>query len=84
VNNKSSKKDFLAVLEADLRKQPKKNYAAQEMKRNWYYLRAAINEVLQHKIHPGNIPYRIAGEYQRKMSSRTSVDLVFEEEERLT
>ena len=83
VNNKSSKKDFLAVLEADLRKQPKKNYAAQDMKKNWYYLRAAINEVLQHKIHPGKIPYRIVAEYQRKMSSRTAIDVVLEEEEQL-
>lgn len=83
VNNKSSKKDFLAVLEADLRKKPKRNFAAQEMRRNWYYLRAAIKEVLQQKIHPGKIPYRIVAEYQRKMSSRTAVDFVFEEEEQL-
>jgi hypothetical protein len=83
VNNKSSKKKFLVILEADLKKQPKRNFAAQEMKKNWYYLRAAIKEVLQQKIHPGKIPYRVVAEYQRKMSSRTAVDFLFEEEEQL-
>ncbi len=83
VNNKSSRRDFLAVLEADLKKQPKRNFAAGEMKKNWYYLRHAIKEVLQQKMHPGKIPYRIVAEYQRKMSSRTAIDFVFEEEERL-
>jgi hypothetical protein len=83
VNNKSSKRNFLTVLEADLRKQPKKNSAAMEMKKNWYYLRHAVKEVLQQRVHPGNVAYRIVVEYQRKMSSRTAVDVVFEEEEQL-
>jgi hypothetical protein len=83
VYNKSSKRHFLAVFKAELRKQPKKNFAAMEMKRNWYYLQRAIKEVLQEKMLPGKVPFRIMAEYRRNMSSRTSVDLVFEEEEQL-
>lgn len=83
VKNKSSKRNFLTVLKAELRKQPKRNFAATEMKKNWYYLQHATKEVLQQKMHPGKIPYRIMAEYQRRMRSRSAVDFLFEEEEQL-
>jgi hypothetical protein len=83
VYNKSSKRNFLTMLKAELRKQPKKNFAAMDMKRNWYYLQRAVKDVLQEKMLHGKVPFRVMAEYRRYMSSRTSVDLVFEEEERL-
>jgi hypothetical protein len=83
VKNKSSKRNFLVVLKAELRKQPKRNFAAREMKKNWYYLQHAVKEVLQQKMHPGKIPYRIMAEYQRRMNSRSAVDFLLEEEEQL-
>lgn len=83
VNNKSSKRNFLAVLKTELRKQPKRNFAAREMKKNWYYLQRAVKEVLQQKIHPGKMPYQIMVEYQRRMNSRSAVDFLLEEEEQL-
>src|SRR5262249_34693377 len=83
VNNKASRRTFLSVLKIDLKKQPKRNFAAREMRKNWYSLQGAIKEVLPQRMHPSKVPYRIMAEYQRRTLSRTAVDLLFEEEEQL-
>jgi len=84
VRKKSSKRNLANTLEAELCRQPKANFAVQDMKKNWYYLRRAIEESVQQKSHPGAIPYRIFAEYRRKMSSRSAIDWLLEEEQQLS
>ena len=56
------------------------DYVAAELRKNWYHLRAAIKTVTEKRHHPGSVPFRVLTEYQRRMRSRTSVDLLLEEE----
>jgi hypothetical protein len=83
VRKNSSKRNLVTALEAELCRQPKGSFAAQDMKKNWYYLRRAIEESVQQKMHPGAIPFRIIAEYRRKMSPRSAIDWVLEEEQQL-
>lgn len=84
VRKNSSKRNLATALEAELCRQPKPSFAVQDMKKNWYYLRRAIEESVQQKMHPDAIPYRIIAEYRRKLSSRSAIDWLLEEEQRLS
>src|SRR5262249_42422831 len=79
----SSAEGILNAVENRLQNSPKPDYIAADLRRNWYYLRAAINAVVEQRPHPHSIPFRILSEYQRRMQSRTSIDLVLEEEHAL-
>jgi hypothetical protein len=83
VRKKSSRRNLVSALATELCSQPKASFA-QDMKKNWYYLRSAIEESVQQKMHPGAIPYRIFAEYRRKMSSRSAIDWLLEEEQQLS
>jgi hypothetical protein len=80
---KSSPRQLLVTLERYLRKRPKSDYTAAELRKTWYYLSAAIQSVIQSRNHPKAIPYRIVAEYQRRTTVRSQLDLVLEEEGQL-
>jgi hypothetical protein len=54
-----------------------------ELKKNWYYLRRAIEDSIAYNPPHDALPYRIAAEYQRISCSKTAVDVILEERERL-
>jgi hypothetical protein len=54
-----------------------------EARKHWYHLRRAIDAVVEHRLHPGVLPYRIIAEYQRNRACQNSVDLFLEDEEQL-
>jgi hypothetical protein len=57
--------------------------AQSELRREFYYLRRAIDEVLKTTPRRKFLPYLITSEYQQKVSIRTPVDLLFEGEEQI-
>lgn len=65
------------------RHQPEAN-AIRELREKWYYLRRSLVAVAKTKPHPRWVPYLLATEYYRRLKHRTSVDLLFEEGERIT
>ena len=54
-----------------------------ELREKWYYLRRAIESVVKSKPHPRVLPYKVTTEYYRRLKHRTSIDLLFEEGERI-
>ncbi len=82
-NKRSSRKKLLAAIRESLLKTRKTDFVGVELRRKWYYVRSAVDEVLRQRHHPGAIPYRILSEYQRRVSSPSQLDLVLEEEEQL-
>lgn len=51
-----------------------------EMRRNWYFLNAAIESVYPTHCYPrGSIPYRIFAKYKGLMMARSSVDILLAE-----
>jgi hypothetical protein len=54
-----------------------------EARKHWYHLRRAIDAVVEHRLHPGVLPYRIIAEYQRNRACQNSVDLFLEDEGQL-
>src|SRR5262249_52881370 len=80
---KSPPGQLLVVLERYLRKRPKTDYTAAELRKMWYHLSAAVHAVIQNGDHPKAVPYRVVAEYQRRTSVRSQLDLVLEEEGQL-
>jgi hypothetical protein len=57
--------------------------AINELCRNWYYLQRSITPVVSAKPHPRALPYRLTSEYFKRLGNRSSVDLLFEEDEQI-
>ena len=64
------------------KRKPETN-ALKELREKWYYLRRAIESVVKSKPHPRVLPYKVTTEYYRRLKHRTSVDLLFDEGERI-
>lgn len=60
-----------------------KDFAYEELRDYWYYLKCAIESVYAKKPHSGAMPFRIFAEYQRRAAIRSALDLLLEEENRL-
>jgi hypothetical protein len=72
------------VVKSKLQKcKEKSDYCVLEARKHWYHLRRAIDAVVEHRLHPGVLPYRIIAEYQRNRACQNSVDLFLEDEEQL-
>jgi hypothetical protein len=54
-----------------------------ELRKDFFYLRRAIDEVLKGNHRRKALPYLITSEYQRRVSNRSPVDILFEDEERI-
>jgi hypothetical protein len=54
-----------------------------ELKKNWYYLRIAIDDSVANNHARDALAYRITAVYQKRSCSKTAVDLILEERERL-
>jgi hypothetical protein len=67
-----------------LRSRPESEFhAIAELRKNWYYLRRAVQEVLKTKQFSRGLPYSILREYLKRKSQPSAADLLFEEEERI-
>jgi len=54
------------------------------LRQNWYYLEHAISTVVDTRVLTRELPYKITTEYFRRLKARTSVDILFEEDERIS
>jgi hypothetical protein len=63
-----------------LKKTTESDYAAQELRKNWYFLVEAIRAVYQQKAPKSAIPYRVYAEYQRREAVQRPVDRVLARE----
>lgn len=59
------------------------DFAIQELKKNWYYLKEAVRTACTNEAPKGKLPYRITAEYQTRITYRSALDLLHEEEEHL-
>lgn len=59
------------------------DHAVSDFKQYWRSLRLAIEESEQKSQHHPPLPYRIMAAYQRRIISRSALDIFLEEEERL-
>jgi hypothetical protein len=78
--------DLVGHAERWLRAQKsKKSLGVSELQEKWYYLRWSIKTVLEAnpRVTTRELPFAIAREYWKRMSRPSSVDLLFEEEERI-
>jgi hypothetical protein len=57
--------------------------AQSELRKEFFYFRRAIDEVLKTKQRRKVLPYLITTEYQRRISCRSPMDALFEDEERI-
>lgn len=57
--------------------------AVRKLRREWYYLRTAIEAVYSAKLPRGSLPFRVLAEYCRRSSTPSRYDQVMEEEVRL-
>jgi hypothetical protein len=60
-----------------------KDFAYEELREFWYYLKCAIESVRAKEPHSGALPYRIFASYQRRTSVRSALDMLHEEKNRL-
>ncbi len=60
-----------------------KDFAYEELRDYWYYLKCAIESLYVKNPHSGAMPYLIFAEYQRRAATRSALDLLLEEENRL-
>jgi hypothetical protein len=54
--------------------------AALELKKNWYYLKKAIESFQEKRSDSRSLPFHITAEYQRSMRNRSSADLIIAED----
>jgi hypothetical protein len=60
------------------------NYAIHELKKNWYYVTRAIEAAIRFASTVDALPYRIIAAYSFYTMSKSAVDVLLEEEYRLT
>lgn len=76
----SSSQEVLDTIQKRLLNSRKNDYVAAELRKNWYFLCAAVSAAMGQKPHPHSVPYRILAEYRRRTRSLTAVDSVLAEE----
>jgi hypothetical protein len=64
--------------------QGRHDYAILELKENWYYVTRAIEAAVRFASSADALPYRIIAAYSCYMMSKSAVDVLLEEEYRLT
>jgi len=60
-----------------------KSFAVSELRKDFYYLRSAIEEVLKTNPRRRELPYAIARDYMERKSHISNIDLLFAEDEAL-
>lgn len=78
-----NRKNLEECVRSYLKRGHRERDALAELKSNWYYLRRAIEGVGQQKMKGEELPYRIMAAYGRLIQSRSAIDRLHEEEQRL-
>jgi hypothetical protein len=60
-----------------------KSFGVTELKKNFYYFRAAIETVLKSNPRGRDLPYTIAKEYMERKNHISNIDILFAEDEAL-
>jgi len=85
VDSRPRRGELVEHMEQWLRSHPEsESHAIAELRKNWYYLRRAVQQVLKTKQLSRELPYAILREYLKRKSQPSAADLLFEEEERIT
>jgi len=75
---------ILEYVERFLREHTIKNdFAASELRANWYYVKKAVGSLREGTQSVDELPYRITAAYHRFASHPTAVDVLFQEEQQL-
>ena len=77
---RSEHKELALGIRDWLQRSQKSSYELEQLRRNWYYLRQSIEFCLAQKHHPKATSFRVTAHYQKRISVRSNLDLLLEEE----